>query len=133
MQLPTPNTLPAAIAQLRMTQAVYDVAVAKAASAKTDLAHAETAVMELMREQSLTLAGDEWTEVEIKSKLVYSMNKERWNELYERIRITGEFDLLQKRLVTAAVAERMKAGDMLPGVSEVILAVLSNKPKKYSL
>lgn len=48
-----------------------------------------------------------------------------WAKLYEHIRITGEFDFLQKRLSPPAVAERWEEGATVPGVVAVDIDQLS--------
>ena len=49
---------------------------------------------------------------------------EDWPKLYARIRMTGEFDLLHRRLSIPAVREREQAGDLPQGVVAVNLAKL---------
>lgn len=41
---------------------------------------------------------------------------ESWDALYDHIRRTGEFELLQRRVGEGAVKERWDNGDVVPGV-----------------
>jgi hypothetical protein len=41
-----------------------------------------------------------------------------WPALQQHIRLTGEFDLLQKRVTITAVRERWEAGKTVPGVMQ---------------
>jgi len=41
---------------------------------------------------------------------------ENWDALYDHIRDTGEFELLQRRVGEGAVKERWDNGDVVPGV-----------------
>lgn len=50
---------------------------------------------------------------------------EDWSKLWTHIQMTGEFDLLQKRVATTAVKERWEAGVDLPGVGAVNVKDLS--------
>lgn len=44
-------------------------------------------------------------------------NPDDWGKIYQHIQKTGEFDLLFRRLNDKACADRIEAGENLPGVS----------------
>jgi len=44
-----------------------------------------------------------------------------WEALHEYVRSTGEFELLQKRVLSGAVAERWSVGEEIPGVEQTII------------
>ena len=50
---------------------------------------------------------------------------ENWDALYDHIRSTGEFELLQRRVGEGAVKERWDNGDVVPGVIDYETADLS--------
>lgn len=53
---------------------------------------------------------------------------EDWDVLYKHIKRTGQFDLMQRRLVDAAVKERWDVGKKVPGVGYyTVVSVSLNK------
>ena len=48
-----------------------------------------------------------------------------WQTLYDHIRATGDFELLQRRPTTLACRERWEAGVAIPGVSKYTVQSLS--------
>lgn len=55
---------------------------------------------------------------------------ENWPKLYEHIKKTGEFDLLERRLSKAAVKERAELGEKVPGVAWFPVETLSDTAAK---
>lgn len=52
----------------------------------------------------------------IKLRPKHTAQVENWDALYDHIRKTGEFELLQRRVGEGAVKERWDNGDVVPGV-----------------
>jgi len=112
--------LHAAIMRLRIADAALTAIRATEAAQTTERRLAEVALMLLLDESGLTVAGDGTATVKKQFKTVYNIAPgDGWALLHARIRATGEFELLQKRIMQTAVAERMAAGDLLPGVVRV--------------
>jgi hypothetical protein len=82
----------------------------------------ERGILAAMNAAGLSTIGGATTVALIKIERVYKGDD--WPKLYERIRMTGEFDLLHRRLSTTAVREREQAGDLPPGVVVVTLQKL---------
>jgi len=55
----------------------------------------------------------------VKMSVLIEPKASDWLAIYERIKETGEFDLLHRRLATLAVKERWDAGVELPGIIKV--------------
>jgi hypothetical protein len=51
---------------------------------------------------------------------------EDWPALYQHIKKTGEFELLQRRVSATAVQERWESGIIVPGVSSIPVDKLSD-------
>lgn len=62
-------------------------------------------------------------------KVTDEANVDDWDELYEHIIATQDFDLLHRRISGPAVAERVLAGKRVPGVSMRPVTKLEVKPK----
>ena len=116
--------LASALARLSKAHWEDSIAASAAAAAKTELAQAEVDVRVCLETLGLSRVTHGDLEIERVNKVVYNINAAQWPDLYKYITATGEFDLLQKRLSSTAVAERFKAGVDLPGVGRVELPVL---------
>ena len=55
---------------------------------------------------------------------------EDWDALYKHTILTGEFDLLHKRITTTAVKERWQEGKEVPGVAHIEKLVINLKTSK---
>ena len=98
---------------------------------KEERARRLVALRATMEQGGLTEAAGMLARAKLEDNEVFNIDTEAggWPALYARIRTTGEFDLLQKRLSSTAVRERYQAGDLLPGVRRVVLTELKVKPK----
>jgi hypothetical protein len=85
-------------------------------------------LMAVMTENSLTAIGGKTVEVSIVTKNEPAV--ENWNLLWEYIQKTGEFDLLYKRVNSAAVKERWEDKKEVPGVQAFPALSLSMHARK---
>jgi hypothetical protein len=90
----------------------------------------ELQVMQLLSEGSLSVAGGSLARATLHNKEVFNAapGPDGWTKIYERIRDTGEFELLHKALTQKACKERFDAGDIIPGVERRQVPVLTVKP-----
>jgi hypothetical protein len=80
-------------------------------------------LLKAMDVHSLTeIGGDTATVVRVPKKVPTVV---AWDALYTHIRNTGEFDLLNKRVTTAAVEERWKDNRAVPGINATFIDTLS--------
>lgn len=110
------------IDSLSALYAIRDVHAEKLKSTEAQIALMERGILAAMNAAGISTIGSAATVAVIKIERVYK--GEDWTRLYERIRMTGEFDLLHRRLSTTAVRERENAGDLPQGVTVVTLQKL---------
>jgi hypothetical protein len=89
----------------------------------SDIARARKLILAALEFQGVTSIGGSIARCTIISKTV--PNVVAWDELYEHIMRTGEFDLLHRRVGEAAVKERWASGVEVPGISAVDINDLS--------
>ena len=75
------------------------------------------AIVTKFREQGMKALGA--ANGVVKMSVLIEPKASDWLAIYERIKETGEFDLLHRRLATLAVKERWDAGVELPGIIKV--------------
>lgn len=62
--------------------------------------------------------------VSIDKKIIPTVKGDDWGKVFAYIKKTGEFDLLQRRLSSAAVKERWELKKVIPGVGKFTKKVL---------
>lgn len=80
-------------------------------------------ILATLREQEAPVMGG--TTHQCTRKVTNEPTVEDWDALYGHIQETNEWDLLQKRLGTAAVKERWDVGEEVPGVGSFPVEKLS--------
>lgn len=86
----------------------------------------ELKVMQELGNASLSAAGGQLASATLSMKTVYNADNGEagWPLIYNHIRVTGEFDLMHKRLTISACDERWKAGATVPGIVQTKLPEL---------
>jgi hypothetical protein len=116
------------IDNLSALYALRDAQAAKLKDTESHIAAVERGVLAAMNAASIITIGGRVDTATIHTERVY--RADNWPALYDRIRMTGEFDLLHRRLHTTALREREQAGDLPPGVVAVNLQRLKLAPTK---
>jgi len=80
----------------------------------------------IMQENDMTVFGTPRATATIETTEEYAVDD--WGDLYAHIGKTGDFDLLHRRLSATAVAERVLAGAVVPGVGTRPVTVVKVKP-----
>jgi hypothetical protein len=119
-------TLSAAIDAIAMIDNNMVILQSKVNALEAERALLMVEIRKCMEVANLTEAAGNAARAKITEATVYNVSAEAggWPALWERIRTTGEFDLLQKRLSSRAVRERFDAGDALPGVRPVTITTI---------
>lgn len=108
--------------------ALRDDQAAHLKATENRIAIIEQGILAAMNAASIVTIGGSAATAIVEPFRVYK--GEDWPKLYERIRMTGEFDLLHRRLSIPAVREREQAGDLPQGVVAVNLQRLKLTPTK---
>lgn len=78
------------------------------------MADAKINLVRIMRENDMTVFGTPRATATV--EITNEPAVDDWGDLYAHITATGDFDLLHRRLSATAVAERVLAGAVIPGV-----------------
>jgi hypothetical protein len=100
--------------------ALHDELAARLKKVDEQISQLERGILAAMNAAGILTIGGASATATIHIERVYK--GEDWPKLYARIRMTGEFDLLHRRLSIPAVREREQAGDLPQGVVAVNLA-----------
>jgi len=84
-------------------------------SCNEKLARIEADIMEQMANAGISKAASDKASCTMRQ--VTHPAIEDWDAFYKHVASTGEFELLHKRLSSAAFKERWEAGDVVPGTS----------------
>lgn len=85
-------------------------------------------LMEQMQALGLSAIGGKLVALTVET--VYEPTVEDWPAFYSRIQETGEFDMLYRRINTAAIKARWEQGALVPGVAKFPVQKLRAKGVK---
>jgi len=91
------------------------------------LAHIEADLMEQMAGAGITQAASDKASCTMREATHPAI--EDWDVFYKYVAKTGQFELLHKRLSSAAFKERWEAGESVPGTSSTTVWELSVRRK----
>ena len=90
----------------------------------------KTGLLAALEKEGISSIGGKKVHVTLKRRVKPAVGN--WQELYDYIQKTGEFDLLQKRLTESAVSDRWEDEVEIPGVYPLEVAEISYSKVKSS-
>lgn len=87
----------------------------------------ENNLMEYMSSNGMVQAGSSMGTATMKQQVKYALSN--WDEFMKYVVETESFDMLQKRISTKAVGERIAADEEVPGIQGVLVYTVSIRKK----
>lgn len=94
---------------------------------RQEIEEAEQNVMEMLKQNGVTMSAGEHATVSITETVVPAV--EDWDAFYEHIMQTGDFHLLERRPASRAYRELLESGEDVPGLRPFTKRNLSLRSK----